>query len=81
MTLPSNKRNRRPPEPPCPNMMDHTDGPDGYLQWHDWARRMSKNHRQSKCAGCGLYKIWTPRQKATGVEPRGKATPSPETKR
>ncbi len=40
---------------PCDN---HTYGPTGYIGWHDWAERKSKTHKQLKCKGCGLYKIW-----------------------
>lgn len=38
----------------------HTPSPDGYLAWHEWAEKKSKTHRQIKCEGCGLYKIWVP---------------------
>lgn len=37
--------------------------PEGYLQWHSWAARMSKTHRQIRCEGCGLFQIWVPKQK------------------
>lgn len=45
----------------CPDIEDHTWCPEGYIQWHDWAEKMSKTHRQRRCAGCGLYAIWEPR--------------------
>lgn len=45
----------------CPHVEDHTAQPEGYLPWHAWAEEMSKTHRQRKCAGCGLYKIWEPK--------------------
>ena len=45
----------------CPNLHDHTPGPDGYLQWHAWASKLSRTHRQEKCSSCGLYVIWVPR--------------------
>lgn len=46
----------------CPRAGLHTaSGPAGYLQWHEWAKRMSRTHRQRKCPGCGLYKIWEPK--------------------
>ncbi len=48
----------------CPNVEDHTPRPEGYIQWHTWAEQMSKTHRQSKCAGCGKYTIWTPKRAA-----------------
>lgn len=45
----------------CPHFEDHAWQPEGYIQWHAWAEKMAKTHRQSKCAGCGLYVIWTPK--------------------
>ena len=42
----------------CPNFEDHTDCPEGYIAWHYWAKKMSKTHRQRKCAGCGRFAIW-----------------------
>jgi len=50
---------------PCPNVIDHTPCPSGYIQWHEWAAKISKTHRNLKCAGCGLYKIWEPNQPTT----------------
>lgn len=43
----------------CPHFEDHTPQPEGYIQWYAWAEMMVKTHRQSKCAGCGRYAIWT----------------------
>jgi len=37
---------------------DHTESPDGYIQWHEWAKEKGKTHNQKKCGECGLYKIW-----------------------
>jgi len=48
----------------CPHFLDHTPAPEGYLQWHVWAKRMMKTHKQRKCSGCGLYTIWEPRGSA-----------------
>ncbi len=45
----------------CPNAAEHTPRPDGFLAWHAWAERMSRTHRQTRCKGCDLYKIWVPR--------------------
>ena len=42
----------------CPNIGLHTPAPLGYGAWHDWAERMSRTHRQRRCAGCGLFQIW-----------------------
>ena len=46
------------PAEPCPRQELHTPAPSGYLQWHAWAQRMSKTHRQERCPGCDLYAIW-----------------------
>lgn len=45
----------------CPNVAEHTYGPDGYVQWHAWAEEMSKSHTQQKCPGCGFFLIVRPR--------------------
>lgn len=45
----------------CPHIEDHTPAPEGYIQWHSWAEKMNKTHKQRKCVGCGLYAIWEPR--------------------
>lgn len=47
----------------CPSFHDHTPQPEGYIEWHDWAKRMMRTHKQTKCTGCGLYMIWVPKQK------------------
>lgn len=39
----------------------HTPDPSGYLQWHAWAERMAKTHKQRQCKGCGLWAIWEPK--------------------
>lgn len=45
----------------CPNRVEHTPCPDGYIGWHRWAARMYyRGHRQKKCTGCGRYAIWVP---------------------
>lgn len=55
---------RRKPAP-CPQADLHApDQPTGYRAWHAWAEEMSKIHRQKRCPGCGLYKIWTPKETA-----------------
>jgi hypothetical protein len=55
----------------CPSFFDHTPSPSGYNQWHDWAKRMSRTHRQIRCTDCGLYAIWMPRRAAN--QPEGEA--------
>ena len=32
-----------------------------YASFSEWAREKVKTHRQRKCQGCGLWKIWEPR--------------------
>jgi hypothetical protein len=46
---------------PCPHIEDHTPAPEGYIQWHSWAAKMSKTHKQRKCPGCNTFAIWEPR--------------------
>lgn len=41
---------------------NHTPCPDGYLNWHDWAKKMSKTHRQTKCPDCSKYVVWVPKK-------------------
>lgn len=43
----------------CPG--EHTLQPRGYIEWHDWAAKMSKTHKQRKCSVCGLWAIWEPK--------------------
>ena len=42
----------------CSHAHLHTDAPSGYLQWHAWAERKAKTHKQERCPGCGLWAIW-----------------------
>lgn len=51
----------------CPNFHDHTPAPTGYIQWHAWAAKMSKTHKQERCKGCGLLAIWVPKKTRDGV--------------
>jgi len=50
----------------CPERAQHTPEPDGYLQWHAWAREMGRTHDQRRCPGCGLYAIWVRRSGDAG---------------
>lgn len=50
------------PDPDCPQAASHTLQPSGYLEWHEWAAKMSKTHHQMRCPGCGLLNIWRPKQ-------------------
>lgn len=56
----------------CPNAKQHTPAPKGYIEWHEWARRKGKTHRQQKCPGCDRYEIWVPKKKC----PPRRATPA-----
>ena len=46
----------------CLNAKNHTERPEQYIAWHNWAERKSKTHRQIKYKGCGLYEIWIPQE-------------------
>jgi hypothetical protein len=50
--------------PPCPNLDQHTPRPEG-IQWYAWAARMSRTHKQVRCAACGRFSIWIPRKRET----------------
>jgi len=45
----------------CKQADAHTPSPAPYFAWHEWAERMAKTHKQQRCPGCGLWKIWTPK--------------------
>jgi hypothetical protein len=45
----------------CPNAAQHTPEPAGYLAWYEWARRMAKTHRQTRCHVCHRWKVWVPK--------------------
>lgn len=40
----------------------HTPSPEGYIQFHAWAEKKSKTHRQIRCPVCGLWAIWVPKK-------------------
>lgn len=43
----------------CPDRRKHTPGgPAGFNEWHAWAERKDKTHKQLVCPTCGLYVIW-----------------------
>ncbi len=48
---------------PCPNAKNHSQSPELYLDWMSWAEKMSKTHKQVRCPGCGLFKMWVPKAK------------------
>ena len=47
----------------CPNARNHTSCPKCYIQWHEWAKKKGKRHKQVRCHDCGLYRIWKRRAK------------------
>jgi hypothetical protein len=38
--------------------LTHTPHPLGYTDWHIWAAKMAKTHRQERCTDCGKFGIW-----------------------
>ena len=39
----------------------HTKCPSDYVSWHLWADKKAKTHKQLRCPGCGLWKLWVRR--------------------
>lgn len=57
------------PPATTPKCEPHAPQPEGYTAWFDWAGRMARaGRRQRKCAGCGLWLIWTPDRLPAGRE-------------
>lgn len=54
-------RSGRGTRPPTSRL--HTPSPTGYLQWHAWAEKKAKTHRQKRCPTCGLFAVWVPKKK------------------
>lgn len=42
----------------CPQRHLHTPCPAAYLEWHEWAEQKKTTHKQRRCPGCRLWKIW-----------------------
>jgi len=59
----------------CPNIKKHTPSPSDYTERYDWAQEMVKAHRQLRCLGCGLYKIWVSKTPGERVR-QPKASPT-----
>ena len=36
--------------------------PTSYPDWHEWAAKKSRTHRQEQCPTCGLYHVWVPKE-------------------
>ena len=41
----------------------HTPHPSSYLAHAAWADEMLKTHRQARCAWCGLWAVWIPKDR------------------
>ncbi len=51
-------------DPPTTDACEpHTPAPSGYLAWQVWAERKARTHVQERCPGCGLWKIWRPKNR------------------
>lgn len=47
---------------PVLQCLRYTGEPKGYYDWHEWAGKKNKTHRQYKCSNCGLWHIWRRRK-------------------
>lgn len=47
----------------CRYASRHTKCPSGYIDWHEWAEKKSRRHKQTICPGCKRFKIWVRRKK------------------
>lgn len=45
----------------CPEKDKHTPSPEGYIEWHAWAEKKAKTHKQKRCPGCTRFAIWVQR--------------------
>lgn len=54
-----------------PSCWAHTPCPRGYIAWHEWAEMKSRTHRQVRCPGCALWKIWVPKVTREGSDDGG----------
>lgn len=57
----------RDPRKHCPNRMNHTECPEGYMQWYSWAAKKSRTHKQVLCSGCGRFSIWVEKKNKLSV--------------
>lgn len=47
---------------PCDDHADAPAGSWGDREFLEWAEEMEKTHVNEQCIGCGLWKIWTPKE-------------------
>lgn len=52
----------------CENMTKHTPCPSGYVDWHNWAEKKSKTHKQIRCPVCDTLAIWVPKKRQPDSE-------------
>jgi hypothetical protein len=50
--------------PTTPECEPHEPWPAAYVAASDYADLMMETHDQRQCRGCGLWAIWTPKEKA-----------------
>ncbi|MFF3928209.1 hypothetical protein [Streptomyces hirsutus] len=55
--------------PPCPSAVQHTPHPVRQFAHEAWAQQMLRTHKQTRCPGCGLWKIWVERPDAPDLPP------------
>ena len=46
----------------CPQAELHTEYDGPYAGFTPWAVQKAKTHRVSQCPGCGLWRVWTPKE-------------------
>ena len=45
----------------CPNYENHEPMPIGYVEFHEYGKKLNKTHKNVKCPGCGKYRLWVER--------------------
>lgn len=49
----------------CPREELHNgDEPENGGEWLEWSQHKMQTHTPTKCPGCGLYRIWEPKDGA-----------------
>jgi len=59
----------------CAGRHTHTVCPSEYHQWHAWAEKKMRTHRQVRCPTCGLWTIW--KKKTVSRIPGQEPPPAP----
>ena len=42
---------------------NHTPCPTAYIEWHEWAEKKGKTHKQALCPDCKSLAVWVPKSK------------------